>query len=55
MNVDHFGMVFSIALILVVLALVFLITHGINILPETSYTAPNSDFSDYCQKLNLKC
>jgi len=55
MNVDHFGIVFSITLILIVLALISLTTYGISILPETSYTAPNSDFTDYCKQLSLKC
>jgi hypothetical protein len=56
MDVNHFGIVFSIALILVVLVFTFLTTNGISVLPEISFTS-NSDYSfvDYCKQLNLKC
>ena len=57
MDVNHFGIGFTIALILIVLAFTFLTTNGISILPETQWTAPESStaFADYCKQLNLKC
>ena len=56
MNADHFGIVFSISLILVILMYVFLTTVGISILPE-SITIPESStaYADYCKELNLEC
>ena len=56
MNVDHFGIVFSISLILVILAYVFLTVVGISIVPE-SITIPESStaYTDYCNQLNLEC
>ena len=56
MNVDHFGIVFSISLILVILTYVFLTTVGISILPEP-ITVPESStaYTDYCNQLNLEC
>ena len=56
MNVDHFGILFSISLILVILTYVFLTTVGISILPEP-ITIPESStvYADYCKQLNLEC
>ena len=53
MNVDHFGIVFSISLILVILTYVLLETVGISIVPETN-TVPQT-LAEYCEKMNLKC
>ena len=55
MDINHFSIGFTIALILAVLALTFITTNNISILPETSYTANNEVFADYCKSLNLKC
>lgn len=54
MNVDHFGIVFTIVLILVVLAFTFVTTNNVIILPETT-TSQNTAFADYCERLDLKC
>jgi hypothetical protein len=54
MNADHFGIIFSISLILVIITYVFLTTVGINIIPETSYTIPQT-LAEYCEKMNMKC
>jgi|ABEF01.1.fsa_nt_gi hypothetical protein len=53
MNANHFGIVFSISLILVILTYVFLTTVGISIIPETN-TLPQT-LAEYCEKFNLKC
>ena len=53
MNVNHFGIVFSISLILVILTYVFLTTVGTSVIPETN-TVPQT-LAEYCEKLNLKC
>ena len=57
MDINHFSIGFTIALILAVLALTFIITNGISILPEAQWTIPESStaFADYCKNLNLKC
>ena len=56
MNVDHFGILFSISLILVILTYVLLTTVGISIFPEP-ITIPESStaYADYCKQLNLRC
>ena len=53
MNVDHFGIVFSISLILVILVYVFLTVVGISIVPETNTVTQTH--AEYCDKMNLKC
>ena len=56
MNAEHLGIFVTFIVLVVLLSIVFLAQSNINILPETTYTTPQSSpFADYCKQLNLKC
>jgi len=53
MNVDHFGIVVSLIILVILLSIAFVSQTNIQIFPTE--TSSHTGFAGYCEKMNIKC